>query len=235
MFLTRLLNNITKRTMATASNTELESFVKNSKKIVGAALNYMDIVRERNVPVPELPLMFLKPTTSLVQEGQDIVIPKVFTKVAYEVELGVIIGKHCKNVSKAEALNYVGGYCLALDMTAQCALGEARAKGHPWSLGKGFDTSTPVSRFIKLEDIKDPHNVDLWLKLNGEYKQKGNTSDLIFKVDDLISYTSQFMTLEPNDIILTGTPNGSLPIKGGDVIECGMGDMIKMTFNCKDE
>lgn len=149
--------------------------------------------------------------------------------------MGVIIGKHCKNVSKANALDYVGGYCLALDMTAQCQLGNARAKGEPWSLGKGFDTSTPVSRFIKLQEIKDPHNVDLWLKLNGEYKQKGNTKDLIFKVDDLISYTSQFMTLEPNDIILTGTPNGSLPIKGGDVIECGMGDLIKMTFKCKYE
>lgn len=79
----------------------------------------------------------------------------MFTKVAYEVELGVIISKHCKNVSKANALDYVGGYCLALDMTAQCSLGAARAKGEPWSLGKGFDTSTPVSRFIKLEDIKD--------------------------------------------------------------------------------
>lgn len=149
--------------------------------------------------------------------------------------MAVVIGKRCKNVSKAEALDYVAGYCLALDMTAQCSLGEARSKGHPWSLGKGFDTSTPVSRFISLEDIKDPHNIDLWLKVNGAVKQKGNTSDLIFKVDDLIAYASKYMTLEPNDIILTGTPNGSEAIKNGDVIECGFGNMIKMTFNCKNE
>lgn len=236
MVFTKFVGNILKRTMVTEKTTcELESFVCNSRKIVGAALNYMDIVKERNVPVPEVPLLFLKPSTSLVQEGEDIVIPKVFTKVAYEVELGVVIGKRCKNVTKDNALDFVGGYCLALDMTAQCALGEARSKGQPWSLGKGFDTSTPVSRFISLNDIKDPHNVDLWLKVNGEYKQKGNTADLIFKVDDLISYASKYMTLEPNDIILTGTPNGSLPVQNGDVIECGFGNMIKMTFNCRDE
>lgn len=159
----------------------------------------------------------------------------MFTKVAFEVELGVVIGKRCKNVTKASAMDYVGGYCLALDMTAQCALGVARSKGEPWSLGKGFDTSTPVSRFIKLEDITDPHNVDLWLKVNGEDKQKGNTADLIFKVDDLIAYTSQYMTLEPNDILLTGTPKGSSPIKDGDVIECGMGKLIEMKFKCRNE
>ncbi|XP_073819404.1 oxaloacetate tautomerase FAHD1, mitochondrial isoform X2 [Musca autumnalis] len=214
---------------------DLESFATKSKKILGAALNYMDIVRERNVPVPKDPVVFLKPTTSLIQEGQDIVIPKVFTKVAHEVELGVVIGKHCKNVSRDEALSFVGGYCLALDMTAQCELGEARKNGHPWSLGKGFDTSTPVSRLLKPQEIADPHNLDLWLKVNDKLVQEGNTADLIFNVADLISFCSKYMTLEPNDIILTGTPKNSLPIKDGDVIECGIGNLIKMKFNCKKE
>ncbi|XP_005190578.1 acylpyruvase FAHD1, mitochondrial isoform X2 [Musca domestica] len=216
-------------------STGLESFAVNSKKILGAALNYMDIVRERNVPVPKDPVVFLKPSTSLIQEGQDIVIPKVFTKVAHEVELGVVIGKKCKNVSRDEALSFIGGYCLALDMTAQCDLGEARKNGHPWSLGKGFDTSTPVSRLLKPEEIADPHNLDLWLKVNDKLVQEGNTADLIFNVADLISFCSKYMTLEPNDIILTGTPKNSLPVKNGDVIECGIGKLIKMKFNCKDE
>ncbi|KAH8381814.1 hypothetical protein KR009_000318 [Drosophila setifemur] len=206
------------------------NFLCDGKKIVGVALNYMDVVKARNVPVPKEPLVFLKPTSSYIQEGQPIILPKVFTKVAYEVELGVVIGKPCKNVSKEDAMNYVAGYCLALDLTAQCHLGEARAAGHPWTLGKGFDTSTPVSTFIPLEKVKDPHNLPLWLKVNGEEKQKGCTADLIFKVPDIIAHVSQYMTLEPNDLILTGTPNGSDAFKAGDVIECGMAELAKLKF-----
>ncbi|XP_017074579.1 acylpyruvase FAHD1, mitochondrial [Drosophila eugracilis] len=206
------------------------NFLNEGKKIVGVALNYMDVVKARNVPVPSEPLVFLKPTTSYLQEGQPIILPKVFTKVAYEVELGVVIGKPCKNVSKADAMKYVAGYCLALDLTAQCNLGAARAAGHPWTLGKGFDTSTPVSKFIPLDQVKDPHNLPLWLTVNKDVKQKGCTADLIFKVPDIISYVSKYMTLEPNDLILTGTPNGSDAFKAGDVIECGMGDLAKLTF-----
>ncbi|KAH8367575.1 acylpyruvase FAHD1, mitochondrial isoform X2 [Drosophila serrata] len=206
------------------------NFLTDGKKIVGVALNYMDVVKARNVPVPTEPLVFLKPTSSYIQEGQSIVLPKVFTKVAYEVELGVVIGKPCKNVSKADAMSYVAGYCLALDLTAQCNLGAARAAGHPWTLGKGFDTSTPVSKFIPADQVNDPHNLPLWLTVNGDVKQKGCTADLIFKVPDIISYVSKFMTLEPNDLILTGTPNGSDAFKEGDVIECGMAELAKFKF-----
>ncbi|XP_037945248.1 acylpyruvase FAHD1, mitochondrial [Teleopsis dalmanni] len=215
----------------TAQSCDVSNFVDNGRKILGAALNYMDIVRSRNVPVPEEPLLFFKPTSSYIKEGQNIIIPKVFTKVAHEVELGVIIGKKCKNVSKEDAMNYVGGYCLALDMTAQCNLADARAKGHPWALGKGFDTATPVSGFIETCALEDPHNIQLWLKVNGNTRQCENTSEMIFKVPDLISYASKYMTLEPNDLILTGTPGGAEPLTSGDVIECGMGDTIAMKFN----
>ncbi|XP_017469940.1 PREDICTED: acylpyruvase FAHD1, mitochondrial [Rhagoletis zephyria] len=222
--------------MASSSSTSGKyDFVERGKKILGAALNYMDIVRSRNVPVPEEPLLFLKPTTSYEIEGNPIVIPKVFTKVAHEVELGVVIGKRCKNVKKEQALNYVGGYCLALDMTAQCNLGTARKNGHPWSLGKGFDTSTPVSRFISCDEIKDPHSLPLWLKVNGELRQQGNTQDLIFKVDDLIAHASKYMTLEPNDLLLTGTPDGALPVKAGDVIEAGIGVDVQIKFMVVNE
>lgn len=156
--------------------------------------------------------------------------PSVFEKVNYEVELGVIISKKCKNVRKEDAMQYVAGYCLALDLTAMCNIAQARAKGQPWTLAKGFDTSTPVSRFITPDEITDPHNVDLWLKVNGEKKQCGNTKDLIFNVCDLIAYSSKYMTLEPNDLILTGTPSGASQFKVGDVIECGLGN-VQMKFN----
>ncbi|XP_067645153.1 oxaloacetate tautomerase FAHD1, mitochondrial isoform X2 [Eurosta solidaginis] len=231
----KTLTRKTCRRMASTNATEKYGFVLHGKKILGAALNYMDIVRSRNVPVPKEPLIFLKPTTSYEIEGNPIVIPKVFTKVAHEVELGVIIGKKCKNVSKEEALSYVGGYCLALDMTAQCNLGLARQNGHPWSLGKGFDTSTPVSRFVSCNQIENPHDIPLWLKVNGELRQRGNTADLIFKVDDLIAYASKYMTLEPNDLILTGTPDGSLSTKAGDIIEAGMGDHVQIKFTVVGE
>ncbi|XP_037922071.1 acylpyruvase FAHD1, mitochondrial isoform X2 [Hermetia illucens] len=219
-----------KRTMASS---DCENFVRDGKKIIGAAVNYHDFLKKNNVPAPENPVMFLKPTSSYIVEGQDIIIPKVFTRVAHEVELGVIINRKCKDVSKQDAMSYVGGYCLALDMTAQCELGVARPKGLPWCMGKGFDTSTPVSRFIRLREIKDPHNLRLWLKVNNETRQDGNTSDLIFNVPELIEYTSKYMTLEPNDLILTGTPVGANPVSAGDVIECGLGDVVSMKFNVK--
>ncbi|KAH8294929.1 hypothetical protein KR018_004335 [Drosophila ironensis] len=216
--------------MAACQTANAANFRCDGKKILGVALNYMDAVKARNVPVPKEPLVFLKPTSSYIQEGQPIVLPKVFTQVAYEVELGVIIGKPCKNVTTDKAMDYVAGYCLALDLTAQCNLGAARAAGHPWTLGKGFDTSTPVSKFIPREQVCDPHNLPLWLTVNGEEKQHGCTSDLVFKVPDIIAYVSKYMTLEPNDLILTGTPHGSAAFKAGDVIECGLAKLAKLKF-----
>lgn len=230
-----LVSVSTKKFYSTMSERNLRNFAENGKKILGAALNYMDIVKARGVPVPPQPLVFLKPTTSYLKEGQNIVLPRVFKEVNHEVELGVIIGKKCKNVSKDEAMSYVGGYCLALDLTAMCNLNESRSKGAPWTFGKGFDTSTPVSRFIELSEVKDPHNLHLWLNVNGEKRHDGNTKDLIFDVPYLISYLSQHMTLEPNDLILTGTPGGAAAMKHGDVLECGMGDLVTMKFNIVGE
>ncbi|XP_030565200.1 acylpyruvase FAHD1, mitochondrial [Drosophila novamexicana] len=217
--------------MAFQRNQDAANFVFEGKKIIGVALNYMCAVRAKNVPVPQVPIVFLKPTTSYLREGCPIILPKVFTKVAYEVELGVVIGSRCKNVSKAQAMQHVGGYCLALDLTAQCNLAAARASGGSWTLGKGFDTSTPVSRLIPFDAVEDPHALPLWLKVNGELKQSGCTADLVFKVPDIIAYVSKYMTLEPNDLILTGTPNGSDAFKAGDVIECGLADLATMKFN----
>lgn len=127
-------------------------------------------------------------------------------------------------------MNHIGGYCLALDMTNRTLQSKLKSKGLPWALAKGFDTSCPVSNYIPAVEVNDPHNIDLWLKVNGEMKQNGNTKDMIFTIPFLISWISEYYTLEPGDLILTGTPEGVGPVKSGDVLECGLGTLTKMTF-----
>uniref|UniRef100_A0A1L8E189 oxaloacetate tautomerase n=1 Tax=Nyssomyia neivai TaxID=330878 RepID=A0A1L8E189_9DIPT len=214
------------------SQVNLKQFVKNGRKIIGAVLNYKDCITDN---APEVPILFLKALSSYVEEGNPIRLPRVFTKVYHEVELGVVIGQRCKNVSIEEANKYVGGYCLALDLTGMCFIGQAREKSLPWDMGKGFDTATPVSRFISLQEIPNPNDVRLWLKVNGEMRQDQSSSYMHFKIPELISYASKFMTLEPNDVILTGTPAGATTIKHGDVIECGVGDILQLKFNVQDD
>ncbi|PSN46015.1 Acylpyruvase FAHD1 [Blattella germanica] len=198
------------------------------------------LLKERNLPLPKEPVIFLKPTSSYITEGQSIEaickqiihlqIPQNF-EVNEEVELGVIIGKKCKKIQESHALNYVGGYCLALDLTeTRLMVGfkpfkEIKAKGLPWTFGKGFDTACLVSRFLTCEEIGDPNNVQIWLKINGTMKQNENTSDMVFSVESLVSYVSQYMTLEPGDLILTGSPAGVCPIVPGDVIEAGLSNV----------
>ncbi|GAB0092548.1 FAHD1 [Sergentomyia squamirostris] len=214
------------------SQVNLKNFVKNGRKIIGAVLNYKDCITDN---APGAPIIFLKATSSYVEEGKPVSLPKIFTKVFHEVELGVVIGEKCKNVTVEEASKYVGGYCLALDLTGMCFIGKAREKSLPWDLGKGFDTATPVSRFIDLKEIPNPNDLRLWLKVNGESRQDQSTSEMYFKIPELISYASQFMTLEPNDVILTGTPAGASTIKHGDLIECGIGDLVQLKFSVQDD
>ncbi len=142
-----------------------------------------------------------------------------------------MIGQEGSAVPETQAMDLVSGYILALDMTDRASQNLSKKKGLPWALAKGFDTSCPVSDFIPKNKILDPHNVHLWLKVNGEMKQNGNTKDMIFKIPFLVSWISKYFKLEPGDVILTGTPSGVGPVKGGDQIEIGMDDIIKMTFN----
>lgn len=119
---------------------------------------------------------------------------------------------------------------MALDMTARDFQDQAKKKGHPWTLAKGFDTSCPVSGFIPKEDILDPHNLELWCSVNGSVRQKGSTKDMIFNIPTLISYISTYFTLEAGDVVLTGTPSGVGPVQVGDVIEGGITNMLTMKF-----
>nr|CAD7570971.1 unnamed protein product [Timema californicum] len=160
------------------------------------------LLAENKLPKPSEPFFFLKPTSSYIVEGQDVKVP-AGAVVNEEVELGVIIGKSCKNVTVNEAMNYVGGYCLALDMTEANFVADSKKKGLPWTFGKGFDTACPVSRFVSVEELKDPSDVNIWLKVNGRKIQDANTSDLAFTIPELIASITRYITLEPGDLILT--------------------------------
>ncbi len=147
----------------------------------------------------------------------------------------MIIDKKCQNVSKEQVEENIGGYCLALDMTSRKLQDELKKQGHPWLLAKGFDTSCPCGDFIDKTELNPSSSVNLWLNVNGQMRQNGQTRDMIFSIADLIAYISKYITLEHGDLVLTGTPAGVGPVKRSDRIEAGLnGDnqfQYTMTFN----
>ncbi|XP_070539811.1 oxaloacetate tautomerase FAHD1, mitochondrial-like [Ptychodera flava] len=209
----------------------LARFVEVGRKIVCVGRNYSEHAAELGNKVPSEPVIFIKPTSSYVTEGNPIKIPHGSTNLHHEVELGVVIGKTGSNIPESSAMQHVGGYTLALDMTARDVQDQLKKKGLPWTLAKGFDTACPIGPFVPLEKIPDPQNVGIWLKVNDIMKQNGNTKDMIFRIPFLIKFVSQFMTLDVGDVILTGTPSGVGPVTAGDVITCGLTDIVSMSFN----
>ncbi|CAF0791986.1 unnamed protein product [Rotaria sp. Silwood1] len=201
----------------------LENFRSICTKIICVGRNYSEHASELGDVVPSKPLIFMKPTSAFVVEPNNINIPSEWDELHHEVELGVIIDKKCQNVSKEQAEENIGGYCLALDMTERKLQNELIKQGHPWLICKGFDTSCPCGNFIDKKQI-DPlsSSVNLWLRVNGQMKHNGHTRDMIFSIPDLIAYISKYITLEHGDLILTGTPAGVGPVKRGDQIEAGI-------------
>lgn len=199
-------------------------------KIVAIGRNYAEHAEEMRSEIPKEPVIFLKPPSSLIGPNSTIVLPEMSKRVEHEVELAVIMGKRAKNVPEEDAMDHVFGYTILLDITARDIQAEAKKRGLPWSVSKGFDTFAPVGPRIALRDEINPYNLDIWLKVNGELRQRGNTSDMLFKIPRLIAYISNIMTLEPGDIIATGTPKGVGPIEDGDVIEAyveGIGTLVE--------
>jgi len=182
-------------------------------KVVCVGLNYLSHARETNAPLPRTPLLFLKPSTSVIGPGDSIIYPDMSSRVDYEGELGVVIKKTTWRVSPEDALDYVLGYTCFNDVTAR----DLQGSDGQWTRAKGFDTFAAVGPCIETE--LDPGNVDVETYLNGELKQRGNTSDLIYPVTELISFISSVMTLLPGDIIATGTPSGIGPMQPGDTVE----------------
>jgi len=182
-------------------------------KIIAVGLNYTDHARELKMELPENPLLFLKPPSSLIFNGDSIVYPQPTKELHYEAELAVVIKDRIKNVSKEEALSHILGFTCGNDVTAR----DLQKSDGQWTRAKSFDTFCPLGPEIVSGISID--NLDIKLFLNGELKQSSNTSNMIFKVDFLVSFVSQIMTLEPDDVILTGTPAGVGPMQVGDVVE----------------
>jgi len=210
-----------------ADDVRLGSPIVRPSKLVCIGLNYADHAKETNAPLPPEPVIFMKATTAIVGPFDDIMIPKNSVKTDWEVELAVVIGKKASYVEEDEAMDYVAGYVLHNDVSEREFQLE---RNGTWDKGKGCDTFAPLGPFLATPDeIADPHNLRLWLKVNGETMQDGTTSNFIFNLPHLISYTSQFMTLLPGDIISTGTPAGvglgmkpPIYLKAGDVVELGI-------------
>ena len=197
-------------------------------KLVCLARTYKKHAEEMKSSVPEDPLLFLKPASSVIFDGESIVFPEMSNCLHHEVELGVVINDKCKNISKESALDYVLGYCLCLDITARDIQSVAKKNGWPWSIAKGFDTFAPISNVVLKDEISDPNNLDICLKVNDEVRQSSNTGNMAFSVEKIIEYISKIMTLEPGDLIMTGTPEGVGEIKKGDVLEADLGDVCSL-------
>ncbi|PKA54939.1 acylpyruvate hydrolase [Apostasia shenzhenica] len=200
-------------------------------KIVAVGRNYAAHAKELGNAVPKEPVLFLKPTSSYLQNGGTIEIPPPLESLDHEVELAVVIDQKARDVPEAAAMDCVGGYALALDMTAREIQSSAKSAGLPWTVAKGQDTFTPISAVLPKSMIRDPDNLELWLKVDDEFRQKGSTRDMIFKIPFLISHISSIMTLMEGDVILTGTPQGVGPVKAGQKITAGITGFIDVHFD----
>jgi len=192
-------------------------------KIVAIGLNYRDHAEELNLALPEEPLLFLKPASSVIGHGDRIVLPPQSARVDYEAELAIVIGKTAKNVSLGQAGDYIQGYTCLNDVTAR----DLQSKDGQWTRSKGFDTFCPIGPWIETEI--DPSDLKIELLLNGEAKQQSRTSNLIFNSLQLVEFITGVMTLLPGDVIATGTTSGIGPMKDGDKVEVrieGIGSLM---------
>ncbi|WP_198117040.1 fumarylacetoacetate hydrolase family protein [Massilia rhizosphaerae] len=175
-------------------------------KLICVGLNYSDHAAESGMAVPAEPVLFMKATSSIIGCNDPVVLPRGSVKSDWEVELGVVIGKRARYVDEASALDYVAGYCVVNDLSEREYQLE---RGGQWDKGKGCDTFGPVGPWlVTADEVPDPQNLDMWLEVNGKRYQTGNTRTMVFTVAHLVSYISRFMTLQPGDVISTGTPPG---------------------------
>ncbi len=199
--------------------------VHDARKVICIGLNYKDHAAESGAAIPKEPILFSKYPTSLLGHNENIVLPPVSSEVDYEAELVIVVGKKGKNLAAASALDYVAGYACGHDVSARDW--QLKKDGKQWMIGKTFDTFAPIGPyFVTADEAGDPHNMAIKLRLNGQTMQDSSTNQLIFGVGEILAYLSQVFTLEPGDLIFTGTPPGvgfakkpPLFLKGGDVVE----------------
>lgn len=207
-------------------------YIDRARKFLCIGRNYAAHIAELNNTKPQQPFFFLKPSSSVLRPGQGPFLVPSGVVVHHEVELAIVLGKTLKNLPPSftheEALEAIEGYALAIDMTARNVQDEAKKKGLPWSIGKGFDTFLPLSNYIPKSAIPDPYDVTLSLTINGEVKQSDKTDLMIFPIHKILSHMSSIMTLEVGDVILTGTPKGVGAVVAGDKIKAtlAVGDKV---------
>ena len=203
-------------------------------KIICLGRNYEEHAREMSSQIPKEPVFFCKTLNCLIKGGDPIIYPRVLydnkelNRVDHEVELAFIIKKKCKYIKLKEYGDYIFGYTIFLDITARNMQIKDRGINLPWYRSKNFDTFGPIGPKI-VKDIEDPHDLKIELKLNGEVKQSSNTKYMIFKIPEILEYLSRYITLEPGDIIATGTPSGVGPINPGDVLEASIDKIGTLT------
>jgi 2-keto-4-pentenoate hydratase/2-oxohepta-3-ene-1,7-dioic acid hydratase in catechol pathway len=221
------LSAIDPATLPVVDVTRYGPCVAGTGKFICIGLNYSDHAAETGAKVPPEPIIFMKATSAIVGPNDNVEIPRDSLKTDWEVELGVVIGKHAKYVSEDEALDYVAGYCLINDVSERAFQAERQGQ---WTKGKSCDTFGPTGPWLVTKDeVEDPQNLKMWLEVNGHRYQNGSSATMVYGVKYLVSYLSQFMSLHPGDIISTGTPPGvglgqkpNVFLKAGDVITLGI-------------
>jgi len=197
-------------------------------KIVCLGRNYVDHIHELGNEIPTSPVLFIKPATSIIHSGEQIVIPPYSSDCHHEIELAVLIGQPGSKVGEAQAMELVAGYGVAIDLTLRDVQSRQKEKGLPWEIAKGFDTACPLSDFVPAAQVGDPHDLQLTLRVNGQVRQQGSTALMMRRIPQFISEVSQIFTLLPGDVLLTGTPAGVSAIRSGDVVHAaiaGVGEL----------
>lgn len=202
-------------------------------KIICIGRNYVNHAKELNNPVPEIPVWFMKPQTSLLTKNKDFFHPEFSQEIHFETELVYRINKVGKYIEKKFAHTYYDAIGIGFDFTARDLQSEFKAKGLPWEPAKSFDGSAPISEFIPIAEFENTKEIKFSMKKNGELTQQGISSDMLFPIDKIIEYVSQFITLKIGDLIYTGTPAGVGPIEVGDTLEAFIEDKLMLTTKIK--
>jgi 2-keto-4-pentenoate hydratase/2-oxohepta-3-ene-1,7-dioic acid hydratase in catechol pathway len=202
-------------------------------KIIAIGRNYIDHAKELNNPVPDDPIFFLMPDTALLRNNQPFFYPDFSTDIHFEVEIVVKFDRLGKNIAPKFANRYYHEIGVGIDFTARDLQQKCKEKGLPWEISKSFDGAAPISKFISLDQFDNMNDINFRLELNGQEVQKANTSEMIFKVDELISYVSKFMMIKIGDLLFTGTPSGVGPVKIGDRLTAYIEDEKMLDFIVK--
>lgn len=202
-------------------------------KVVCVGRNYAEHAKELNNPIPSQPILFLKPGTAVVDMAQSLAIPQGQGSVHHELEIALLIGETLSKADEQQAERAIAAVGLALDLTLRDVQAQLKSKGHPWERAKAFDGACPVSGFVGADEISDWKNIPLQLIRNGKLQQDGNSRDMLFPILPLLAHISQSFTLNPGDIVLTGTPAGVGPLENGDQLTARLSDLIEITTSVK--